>query len=254
MYRLRYRFPVPVECSPPCMSDRADDPFATTRWTVVLQAGGPEPGRTGSLEALCRDYWQPVFVYIRMRGHDEDSARDLTQEFFAQLLAKDWLDGLKREGSRFRAFLIVAVKRFLAVSYHRCTARKRGGGAVTLPLDSAALPAIAAREATPEQAFDRHWSLTVINRALESLRQEVESAGRGRLFSEVAEFISSDPEPGAYEAVGSQLGISRSAVAMAVHRLRLRLREKVREEISQTLSDPGQVDDEMRELLAALRG
>ncbi len=236
------------------MRDRPDDPFVTTRWTVVLQAGGSGPEKDASLATLCRDYWQPVFVYLRRHGQDEESARDLTQEFFARLLDKEWLEGLQREGPKFRAFLLVAVKRFLAVEHHRRTAQKRGGSAAALSLDTTDLPSLAAAEATPEQAFDRHWALTVINRALGNLRAEVEAAGRGRLFAVVAEYISSEPEPGAYDAAAAALGLSRAAVAMAVHRLRLRLREKVRDEVAHTLADARQVDDEMRELMAALRG
>ena len=236
------------------MRERSDDPFMTTRWTVVLQAGGNGPEKDKSLAALCRDYWQPVFIYIRRHGHDEEGARDLTQEFFARLLEKDWLEGLRREGAKFRAFLLVAVRRFLAVEHHRRTAQKRGGGAALLPLDTADLPPLASQDATPEQAFDRHWALTVINRALDALRAETEASGRGRWFAELAEFISAEPEAGAYDAAAAALGVSRATVAMAVHRLRLRLREKVREEIAHTLADAAQIDAELRELTATLRG
>lgn len=236
------------------MRERADDAFDTTHWTVVLQAGSaPGPEREAALAALCRYYWQPVFVYIRRQGKDEEAARDLTQEFFSRLLEKEWLEGLRREGSRFRAFLLVAVKRFLAVEHHRQTAQKRGRGATALSLDKEQLPVLASQAATPEEAYDRHWALTVINRALSELQHETEAAGRSQLFTELAEYIANEPEPGAYDAAAAVLGMSRSAVAMAVHRLRLRLREKIRHEVAHTLADTRYVEDEMHELMAALR-
>ncbi|MCW5556989.1 MAG: sigma-70 family RNA polymerase sigma factor [Verrucomicrobiae bacterium] len=237
------------------MRDRSDDPFVTTRWTTVLQAGGSAgPDKDTALAALCRDYWQPVFIYIRRQGWDEDSARDLTQEFFARLLDKDWLQGVRPEIAKFRAFLLTAVKRFLSGEHDRQVTLKRGGGAAALPLDPEHLPALALGTLTPEQAFDRQWALAVINRAMGALRGEVETAGRGRLFTAVAEFVSCEPEAGAYHQPAAALGMSRAAVAMAVHRLRLRLRELVRAEVAQTLADPRQVEAEMRELMAALRG
>lgn len=236
------------------MRERPDDAFATTQWTLVLQAGqatGPE--REAALAALCREYWQPVFIYIRGQGHDEESARDLTQEFFSRLLEKEWLDGLKQEGSRFRAFLLVAVKRFLAVQHHRQNAQKRGHGVPLIPLDQEVLPALAGHDSSPEEAYDRHWALTIINRALAQLQSEAKAAGREQLFAQLAEYISSEPEPGSYEAIANTLGMSRAAVAMAVHRLRLRLREKIRQEVAQTLANPLQVEEEMHVLMAALR-
>jgi DNA-directed RNA polymerase specialized sigma24 family protein len=237
------------------MSNRTDNQFMTTRWTVVLAAGGGA-GRTReeALTALCQEYWKPVYAYIRWRGEDPEKARDLTQEFFARLLEKDWLAGLEREGAKFRAFLLTAVKRFLAVEHHRETAAKRGGGMTALSLDWATAPEPASREETPEQAFDHRWTLTVIDRAMGRLRVEAETAGKVALFGEVAEFLSGEPQPGAYESAAAALGMTRAAVMMAVHRLRLRFRELVRLEVAETLADPSNVDDEMRELLAVLRG
>jgi RNA polymerase sigma-70 factor (ECF subfamily) len=206
------------------------------------------------LATLCRDYWPAVFIYIRRQGRDEEAARDLTQEFFARLLDKEWLQGVRPEVAKFRAFLLTTVKRFLNGEYLRQTALKRGGSAQPLSLDWENLPPLAAEGLTPEQAFDRQWALAVINRAMTTLREEADAAGRGRLFAEVAEFISNEPEPGAYHRPAAVLGLSRTAVAMAVHRLRLRLRELVRTEVAQTLSDPQRVEAELRELMAALRG
>lgn len=236
------------------MAEQRADIFNTTRWTLVLAAGGSDAkAKETALAALCTTYWNPIFIYIRRRGYDAEQAKDLTQEFFGRLLEKDWLAGLSREGSKFRAFLLVAVRRFLAVEYEHRTAIKRGGGAPPLALDGKELPEPASQDETPEVAFDRTWALTVIERALERVRAESKASGKDALFAQVAGFLAADPEPGAYDAVAHNLGISRSAVAMAVHRLRLRLREQVRAEVAETLSNHSQIEGEMQELLAALR-
>jgi RNA polymerase sigma factor (sigma-70 family) len=236
------------------MNPRPDDPFATTRWTVVLRAGG-EAGREReeSLATLCRDYWRPVFAYVHRRGHDLEAARDLTQEFFARLLEKEWLAGLRREGGRFRGFLQTAVKRFLTNEAEFRTAAKRGGGLVPVPLDWAEAAELPGREETPEEAFDRRWALTVINRAAERLRNEAASSGRARIFETLSEHLAEDPPTGAYERLGAALGMTRGTVAMQVHRLRARWRELIRLEVADTLAERKEVDEEMRELMAALR-
>jgi DNA-directed RNA polymerase specialized sigma24 family protein len=231
------------------------DLFATTRWTLVIAAGGSDAGaKEKALADLCAAYWRPIFAYVRHRGHGVEEAKDLTQEFLRRVLEHDWLAGLTREGSKFRAFLLVAVKRFLAVEHERQTAQKRGGGSVALSLDSADVLEPASQDESPERAFDRRWALTVIDRAADRLKAEALASGRGALFARVSTFLSTEPEPGAYEDVAFDLGMSRAAVAMAVHRLRLRLREQIRTEIGDTLSGSRDVEDEMRELMEALRG
>jgi RNA polymerase sigma-70 factor (ECF subfamily) len=236
------------------MSETATDLFATTQWTLVFAAGGADDAAKGkALAALCGAYWGPVYAYIRRRGHGAEQAKDLTQEFFARLLKQEWLAGLTREGSRFRAFLLVAVKRFLAVEHEHRSAQKRGGGVPPLSLDDAALREPVSPLDTPERAFDRQWALTVIDRSVARLREEARASGRDRLFEEVSGFLAVDPEAGAYDRVAASLGISRAAVAMAVHRLRLRLREQIRAEVGQTLSSARQIDAEVRELMVALR-
>ena len=196
----------------------------------------------------------PIYAYIRRRGHGAEQAKDLTQEFFARLLEHDWLAGLTKEGSKFRAFLLVAVKRFLAGEFERQSALKRGGGVIPLSIDDSNMVDPASRDETPEQTFDRRWALTVIDRAVGRLQAEAKASGREALFAQISGFLPVDPEPGAYDQAAAALGISRPAVAMAVHRLRLRLREQVRAEMSETLSDPRQVEEEMGELMVALRG
>jgi RNA polymerase sigma-70 factor (ECF subfamily) len=236
------------------MASPGPDLFVTTQWTLVFAAGGrDDEAKRKALAALCAAYWGPVYAYIRRRGASVEEAKDLTQEFFSRLLRHEWLAGLTREGSRFRAFLLVAVKRFLAVEYERRSALKRGGGEAPLSLSEANLPEPPSADDTPERAFDRRWALTVIERAIQRLQQEARASGREQLFSQVSGFLAADPEAGAYEHAAQTLGISRAAVAMAVHRLRLRLREQVRSEVAETLSSTRQIDDEVQELMVALR-
>jgi RNA polymerase sigma factor (sigma-70 family) len=236
------------------MVDHGPDLFVTTQWTLVFAAGGSDDdAKAKALSALCSAYWGPVYAYIRRRGASSEEAKDLTQEFFSRLLRNEWLSGLTREGSKFRAFLLVAVKRFLVVEYERRSALKRGGGDTPLSLDDARLDIAICSEDTPERAFDRRWALTVIDRAAGRLLNEARASGRENLFARVSGFLAVDPEPGAYEEAARDLGISRASVAMAVHRLRLRLREQVRAEVSETLSNKRQVDDEVRDLMVALR-
>jgi len=237
------------------MGEPRPDLLLTTRWSVVIAAGGSDDdAKRQALASLCKAYWGPIFAYVRSRGHGVEQAKDLTQEFFARLLERDWLAGLTREGSRFRAFLLVAVKRFLAGEHERQSAAKRGGGVAPLSIDDSGAAVPASAEETPERAFDRRWALTVIDRAVERLQAEARASGRERLFAQISGFLVVDPGPGAYEGAARELGISRPAVAMAVHRLRLRLREQVCTEVAETLADRRGVEAEMRELMAALRG
>lgn len=237
------------------MGDPRPDLFLTTQWSVVIAAGGTDDdAKRRALDALCKAYWDPIFSYVRNRGNSPEHAEDLTQEFFARLLEHDWLAGLTKEGSKFRAFLLVAVKRFLAVEYERSSAAKRGGGVAPLSMDRPGAADPASGDETPEKAFDRKWALTVIDRAVTRLQAEARASGRQELFAQISGFLASDPGPGAYEKVAQALGTSRSAVAMAVHRLRLRLREQIRAEVAETLVDRRNVEEEVRELMAALRG
>ena len=230
--------------------------FATTHWSVIVAASQPgSAAQDEALAALCRTYWLPVYAYIRRRGHKPEDAQDLTQEFFARLLAKEWLVGIEPRVSRFRSFLLTAVARFLANEYDRAIAAKRGGGGLALNLEQAEFLCRDqwASPDSPERAYDRRWALAVLDQALIRLRQETAASGKGRQFERLSAFLSREAETGEYAAIGSELGISGGAVGVAVHRLRQRYRECVRDEIASTLSDPSLVDEEMRHLLAALQ-
>lgn len=233
--------------------------FATTHWSVVLAAGGfSNDRRAAALEQLCRTYWYPLYFYIRRRGNGPEDAQDLTQEFFARLLEKQWLEGVENNGSRFRSFLLTALNGFLANQHDRATAKKRGGGQMLFSLDAEQAERRYALEPatteSPERLFDRRWAVTVLDRAIARLKQETEASGRQRQFECLNPFLSREPEPGEYEPIAAALGVNSGTIGVSVHRLRQRYRECVRTEIAQTLADPAQVDAEMMQLFAALRG
>jgi len=233
-----------------------EDIFATTHWTVVLAAGRqatPEAGR--ALEELCRTYWFPLYAYIRRRGYAKADAEDLTQAFFARLLAKNALAHLDAEKGRFRAFLLAAVKHFLANERDRARAQKRGGGAAHLSLDwqsaDTKFQVAAAHELSPDQAFDREWALALLAKVVGRLEQENAAAGRGKLFAQLKPFLMAGQSETAQRDVAAALGMAEGAVRVAIHRLRKRYRQLLRDEIAQTLADPAMVEEEMRALFGA---
>ena len=233
--------------------------FNTTHWTVVLAAGGTDPQQQlAALEQLCRTYWYPLYAYVRRRGNAPEDAQDLTQEFFARLLEKQWLEGVEKNGSRFRSFLLNALNGFLANQYDRASAAKRGGGRQALSLDAEQAEhrysLEPATNETPEKVFDRRWALTVLDRGLGRLKDETTASGKARQFELLNRFLSHEPDAGEYAATAAELGVTAGGVGVSVHRLRQRYRELVRAEIAETVADPAQVDAEMEELFAALRG
>jgi RNA polymerase sigma-70 factor (ECF subfamily) len=239
---------------------RAASPrFVTTQWNVVLLASKADsPGSAEALQELCRAYWYPLYAYVRRRGHGPEDAQDLTQEFFARLLEKNWLAEIEPEGGRFRSFLLVALNRFLANEYDRARAAKRGGRHVLVPLQTGEEETRylqePATDETPEKVFERRWALAVLDAALKRLRDEMLATGKARQHELLSQFLSREAGPGDYAQVGAALGLSSGAVGVAVHRLRQRYRELVREEIGRTVSSPTQIGEELRHLFAALSG
>ncbi len=230
------------------------DYFATTRWTVVLAAGDEStPQGAQALEQLCTAYWYPLYAYIRRHGHMREDAEDLTQSFFARLLEKNYLLGLRSEKGKFRAFLLAALKHFLANEWDRASRQKRGGAATVLSLDwqdaEARYQIEPIDELSPDKLYDRAWAVALLERVITRLRDE--NAGKSRLFEELKPFLTVGKAAIPYAQTAVALGISEGAVRVAVHRLRRRYRELLREEISQTLSDPAKVEEEMRALFSA---
>jgi RNA polymerase sigma factor (sigma-70 family) len=233
--------------------------FLTTHWSVVLAAGqGQDTRAQEALARLCQTYWYPLYVYVRRQGHSPPDAQDLTQEFFARLLAGHSLAGLQREKGRFRSFLAAAMNHFLANQWDRSRRKKRGGGQTPISLDAEAAetryrlePADAM---TAERIFERRWALTLLEQVLRRLEQEYAAAGKEGLFAALQFCLTGERSALPYSAVGARLHLTEGAVKVAVHRLRQRYRELLRVEIAQTVSGPEEVDEELRHLFAVAAG
>jgi RNA polymerase sigma-70 factor (ECF subfamily) len=250
----------------PPETTRAPAAFVTTQWTRVLEARGDSPEAQAALGDLCASYYQPVLAYIQRGGRGEDEARDLTQEFFARLLARRGLDTVERGRGRFRSFLLGAVKHFLADQHDRAHAAKRGGGQTPLSLDAregdtthggsgmnSALPQIAdPGAAVPDAFFDRQWALTILDRALAALAAEHQAAGKSTQFETLKPWLTGDTEQLSQADAAQQLETNEGAVKVAIHRLRKRFRELVKAEIAQTVGDGGDVQAELNYLLEVL--
>lgn len=233
--------------------------FATTHWSVVLSAGDSASPQAGAaLDNLCRNYWYPLYAYVRRRGHDAEAAKELTQEFFALLLSKRLLAGVDPTKGKFRSWLLGVMNHFLAHEWARVRAQKRGGGQPAFSLDDSGADeryrSEPADESTPETIFDRRWAFTVLDQAATRLRGEYETAGKGALYSTLKGFVSAESEPVSYEEAARHLGLSQGAVKSAIHRLRQRYQELIREEIAQTVTSMAEIDEEIRYLLAVIRG
>lgn len=232
------------------------DIFATTHWTVVLAAGrGADPRARAALEELCRTYWFPLYAFIRRQGRTREDAEDLTQAFFARFLKENYLTSLDSERGKFRAFLLTALKHFLANEWDKSQRQKRGGGAPHLSLDwqtaDRQFQVAAANELNPDRAFDREWAMALLARVIDRLRAECVSEGKEILFSQLKAFLTADEGEASYVDAARNLGMTETAVRVAVHRLRKRYRQLLRDEISQTLADPRQVDEELAALFGA---
>ena len=240
-----------------CASSSAPgDVFATTHWTVVLAAGQRHtPQADGALEELCKTYWFPLYAYVRRRGHAKADAEDLVQTFFAKLLEKNFLANLDSEKGKFRAFLLAALKHFLANEWDKSQAQKRGGGAAHFSLDwqtaDTKFQVAATNEPSPDKAFDREWALALLAKVIERLQKECAADGKGKLFEQLKTFLMAGGGDSAQAEVAKSIGMEEGAVRVAIHRLRKRYRVLLRDEIAHTLSDDAMVEAEMRALFGA---
>jgi len=233
--------------------------FATTHWTVVLAAGrGDSRAADVALEELCRTYWYPLYAYVRRQGHSREDAEDLTQGFFARLLEKNYLEGITSDGGKFRAFLLVALKRFLTNEWDRASRQKRGGGVSPLSLDwqdaESRYQIAPADNLSPDKLYDRAWAVVVLERVITRLRDESGVDGKAALYEQLKTFLMMGKSEIPYGHAAAALKMSEGAVRVAVHRLRRRYRELLREEVAQTLASPAQADEEMQSLFSALAG
>ena len=231
--------------------------FVTTQWTQVLEARGESPEAKAALSYLCAAYYAPVFAFIRRNAPDEDSARDLTQEFFARLLARQGIATVDPQRGRFRSFLLGAVKHFLADMREHAHRLKRGAGQPLESIEpgtdtSPGLQLADPNASSPDREFDRKLALTLLDRALAALAQEHEAAGKADHFEALKPWLSGDSENISKAEAAARLGLNEGAVKVSIHRLRRRFREVISSEICQTVSDPAQVDAELHCLLEAL--
>ncbi len=234
--------------------------FRDTRWTLVSRSRGSEPEARAALSELCEAYYAPVVAFLRREGRDEDAARDLAHDFFAKLLVGDAIKGADPLRGKFRTYLLAALKHFAADQRDRALAAKRGGGVAHMVIDSNAGPTGSGLQiedvgmALPDAAFDRQWALTVLARALNTLSTEMQDSGKTDAFQKLKPFLSGDGDTPPISEVASEMGVTEDALKMAIHRIRKRFRDAVKKEISQTVTEPGSVDEEMQSLMSALRG
>jgi DNA-directed RNA polymerase specialized sigma24 family protein len=234
-----------------------DGRFNTTHWSVVQRAGTcPSDESATALETLCQNYWQPIFLFARRKGYAEADAKDLTQQFFHNLLKRNDFASLDPRKGKFRTFLLTAFTHFLANERDRAKAAKRGGGMTVVSLDELTHQEIGSDEPGSEPPastfFDRDWARSVVRQGLEDLHQEMTEAGKQRQFEVLKTLLAAEPSPGDYAAAAGQLGVAESSVPVLVHRLRHRFREIVRGRVAQTVTSAAELEEEMRYLFEVL--
>jgi RNA polymerase sigma-70 factor (ECF subfamily) len=232
--------------------------FASTHWSVVIEAGQHDSPRAAeAIAQLCQLYWYPLYAYVRRKGYPAHDAQDLTQEFFARLLARNFIVGADRRKGKFRSYLLGALEHFLAKEWRRARAEKRGGGRTVFSLDAVDAEnrylLEPSDELTAERIFDQRWAETLLNQAFVRLREEYRAEGKALLFEKVEPLLSGNGTVGAYAEIRASLSMAESAFKMAVHRMRRRYGELVRTEIAQTVSTSEAVQEELRYLFAVLR-
>jgi len=241
----------------------ADEPreFVTTRWSLILSAAnGEEQKARGALAELCRTYWRPIFSFVRARGYSIEDAQDLTQDFFVTILRNNWLQHADRNRGRFRSLLLRSLQNFLINAAEKTHAHKRGGGVDFVSWDDwmretrsqLSLPAQAVESLPPERIFDLSWATTVVERALQRLREECESKGKLWLFQALSSHLTDERDELSYSDLSADLGIAETVLKKQLHNMRQRYRSLLRAEVSRTVENPADVDDEIRYLCATL--
>ncbi|HEV2329150.1 MAG TPA: RNA polymerase sigma factor [Verrucomicrobiae bacterium] len=233
--------------------------FATTHWSVVLRAGQSDTTRAqDALAKLCSTYWYPLYAYVRRRGYSPHDAQDLTQAFFAHILERQSFVHADPNRGRFRSFLLGVMNHFLANEWTRAHAQKRGGGATPLPLEFETAETRYIREpvdnTTPEQNYERRWALALLEVVLRRLADEYKQEGRAEVFAEFNPCLVGERSALPYAELAAKLGVSEGTVKSAVHRMRQRYRQLLRDEIANTVAEPDEVDAELRHLFNILSG
>ena len=237
--------------------------FVTTRWSLILSAANltnEEHKARDALAELCRTYWRPIFLFVRARGYSIEDAQDLTQDFFVTILEKNWLQHADRNRGRFRSLLLRSLQNFLVNAAEKTYAHKRGGGVefvswhdwVSEAASDSSIPEAMLESFPPERLFDLTWAATVVEHALQRLREECETKGKLWLFQTLSPLLTDERDEVSYANLSAELGIAETAVKKQLHNMRQRYRSLLRAEVSQTVENPADVDDEIRYLCASL--
>lgn len=246
----------PADCALPS-GEGGRRGFTTTHWSVVLAAGADlSPDASEALEKLCRTYWYPLYAYVRRRGYAPEDAQDLTQGFFASFLEKNSIARADRGRGRFRTFLLAALENFLRGEWDRARAQKRGGGRQLISWDGAEAEGRYLQESaaslSPDKVFEKRWAATLLEQVLHQLRRDFARGGKVEFFEQLKPHLWGEDDAVPYARLAQTLNMSANALKVAVHRLRHRYRELLRQEIAHTVAEASEIDDEIRHLMAAL--
>jgi RNA polymerase sigma-70 factor (ECF subfamily) len=231
--------------------------FATTHWSVVLEAQGQSPAADEALEKLCRTYWRPIYSFLRLQRIRPEEAEDLTQGFFSLLLERRDLNTVRKEKGRLRSYLLTSLKHFLADERRRATAVKRGKGQWLIPLeelrDNQRIDLERSDRLTADQIYERRWALTVLEQVLTHLRDEYRNAGNLKFFNQMKKMLMDEPDRPSQAEIAREFDMTENAVKQAFYRFRQRYQFLLREEIAQTVAMPSDIEDELRHLIAVVR-
>ena len=230
--------------------------FATTRWSLVLTAQSESPAARDALEKLCRTYWQPLYAFVRVRGHRHEEAEDITQGFFAVLLERNGLDTLRKARGRLRSFLLASLKNFLADEHRRASRIKRGSGQALIPLEELRHSEVdiePSDSSTAERIYERRWASTLLDHVFAELKDDYRKAGNGELFDCLKALLAERPGAPSQSAIAAKLGMTPNAIKQAFHRFRGRYQSLLREKIAQTVAIPKDIEDELRHLISVFR-
>ena len=238
------------------MPEKGAVAFTTTHWSVVLEAQGESPAAQDALEKLCRTYWRPIYSFLRRQGFGPEEAKDITQGFFAQLLERRSLNAVRQEKGRLRSYLLGALKYFLADEQRRAMAIKRGKGERLIPLEELRADEGTDMEPadplTPEMIYEHRWALTVLECVMSRLKDEYRAAGNAALFDLLKQLLPDEPGAPSQAEIAAHLGITENAVRQAFYRFRQRYQSLLREQIAHTVATPGDIEDELRHLIAVV--
>ncbi|MDQ6862179.1 MAG: sigma-70 family RNA polymerase sigma factor [Verrucomicrobiota bacterium] len=230
--------------------------FNTTHWSMVLRAQDESPAAYEALETLCRVYWRPIYSFVQRQGFGPEEAKDITQGFFAQLLERKSFNAVRKEKGRLRSYLLGALKYFLTDEHRRAMAIKRGKGQRLIPLEGLdadeRIDLEPADPLTAEMIYERRWASTLLECVLSRLKEEYRAAGNAALFDSLKQLLPDEPGAPSQAEIAAHLGMTENAVRQAFYRFRQRYQSLLRDEIAHTVATPGDIEDELRHLIAVV--